>query len=54
MNPEGTIFYLGMDLTEFDRQERTVTRSGEQVTLPASDLTGFLRYATRDILKFEQ
>lgn len=54
MNPEQSILYLGIDLTEFDTLERTVTQSGQQVTLPASDLNGLLRFATIDILRFAQ
>jgi hypothetical protein len=53
MNPEQTILFFGIDLTEFDINERTILRSGEQVTLPASDLTRLIQFTTRDILKFE-
>jgi hypothetical protein len=53
MNPEQTILFFGIDLTEFDTNERTISRSGEQVTLPASDLTRLIQFTTRDILKFE-
>lgn len=54
MNPEQTILFFGIDLTEFDTEEREVTRSGERVILPASDLSRLIELTTRDILKFEQ
>jgi hypothetical protein len=46
MNPEQTILFFGIDLTEFDTAQRG--------NLPASDLTRLIELTTRDILKFEQ
>lgn len=54
MNPEQTILFFGIDLSEFDTQERTVTQGGQQVVLPASDLQGLIRYTSIDILGFQQ
>jgi hypothetical protein len=50
VNPNNSLLFFGIDLTEFDREERQV---GTNV-LPASDLTGLIRLTCVDILKFEQ
>jgi hypothetical protein len=54
MNPEQNMLFFGIDLSEFDRDQRTVTQSGQQVVLPGSDLSGLLRYSCIDILGFQQ
>jgi hypothetical protein len=54
MNPEQSILFFGIDLSEFDTNERTVTQGGQQVVLPASDLSALLRYSCIDILGFQQ
>ncbi len=52
MNPGESILFLGIDMSEFDPNPRTVTQSGEQVVLPASELSDFLRLMCIDLLRF--
>ncbi|MCC5925207.1 MAG: hypothetical protein JJU41_01490 [Bacteroidetes bacterium] len=50
VSPTNSVLYFGVDLNEFDQNERVV---GDE-TLPASDLAGLLRLLVLDILNFEQ
>jgi hypothetical protein len=50
VNPNNSLLFFGIDITEFDREPRQV---GIEM-LPASDLLGLLRLTCVDILKFEQ
>lgn len=50
VNPDNSVLFFGIDLNEFDQNERVV--SGE--TLPASNLSALIEITCIDILKFEQ
>ena len=50
VNPDNSLLFFGIDLTEFDREQRQV---GLEM-LPASDLSGLIRLTCVDILKFDQ
>ncbi|MCH8494521.1 MAG: hypothetical protein LAT57_02675, partial [Balneolales bacterium] len=50
VNPDNSVLFFGIDLNEFDREERVV--SGE--TLPASNLSALIELTCIDILNFEQ